>query len=53
MSKYRSPFSVNRRNTVFIGSKDPRYKNIEINRSRVGRDIIIKNTGNPLKIEKA
>jgi hypothetical protein len=45
MSKYRSPFSVSRRQTVFVNENDPRAKNIGQTRSRLGADIIVKPTG--------
>ena len=41
MAKYRNPFSIDHRKPVFIDSSDPRNKNLERYRSRLGRDISI------------
>lgn len=42
MSKYKRPFSVNYRKPVILESSDPRYKNLERYRSRLGRKVIVK-----------
>jgi hypothetical protein len=55
MTKYESPFSVGRRQTVFVGSDDPRNKNggsLEKYRSRLGRDVIVKDIGQPLTLDE-
>lgn len=42
MTKYRRPFSVDYRKPVVMDSSDPRYKNLERYRSRLGRKVIVK-----------
>lgn len=42
MSKYKRPFSINYRKPVVLDSSDPRYKNLERYRSRLGRKVIVR-----------
>lgn len=52
MSKYKRPFSVNYRKPVVLESSDPRYKNLERYRSRLGRKVIVKELNEQKELEK-
>ena len=55
MSKYKNPLSVDKRNTVFIDSNDPRAQSWKLGQteSRMGREVeIIDQVSIPLTLQK-
>lgn len=55
MAKYKSPWSVGQRKTVFIDANDPRVntsKDLEKTRANMGRDVEIVTSNQPISIEE-
>lgn len=52
MGKYKRPFSINYRKPVVIDSTDPRFKNLERYRSRLGRKLIVTDLAESANLEE-
>ena len=52
MAKNKRAFSVNYRKPVFIDSNDPRVKDLDKYKSRIGREVILRDLPNPIKLER-